>query len=44
MAVTSGSVPAAKRTRMSPEARRDQLVELGLDMVRDRPLEQVSID
>ncbi|AZG44781.1 putative HTH-type transcriptional regulator [Gordonia insulae] len=44
MAVTSGSAPAAKRTRMSPEARRDQLVELGLDMVRDRPLEQVSID
>ncbi|ROZ88889.1 TetR/AcrR family transcriptional regulator [Gordonia sp. OPL2] len=29
---------------MSPEARRDQLIELGLTMVRDRPLEQVSID
>ncbi|MEE3848739.1 TetR/AcrR family transcriptional regulator [Gordonia sp. LSe1-13] len=29
---------------MSPEARRDQFIELGLHMVRDRPLEQVSID
>lgn len=29
---------------MSPEARRDQLIELGLSMLGDRPLEQVSID
>ncbi|MFW0784246.1 TetR/AcrR family transcriptional regulator [Gordonia sp. CPCC 206044] len=29
---------------MSPEARRDQLIDLGLAMVRERPLEQVSID
>lgn len=35
---------ASKRTRMSPEARRDQLIELGLSMVSERPLEQVSID
>ncbi|GAA1481849.1 TetR/AcrR family transcriptional regulator [Gordonia sinesedis] len=35
---------AAKRARMSPEARRDQLIELGLSMVSERPLEQVSID
>ncbi|WP_083862831.1 TetR/AcrR family transcriptional regulator [Gordonia soli] len=29
---------------MSPEARRDQLIDLGLAMLADRPLEQVSID
>lgn len=29
---------------MSPEARRDQLIALGREMLRDRPLEQVSID
>lgn len=29
---------------MSPEARRDQFIDLGLQMVRDRPLELVSID
>ncbi len=29
---------------MSPAARRDQLLELGLQMVADRPLEDVSID
>jgi AcrR family transcriptional regulator len=44
VAVTPGAAPTAKRTRMSPEARRDQLIELGLTMVRDRPLELVSID
>ncbi|GAC70783.1 putative TetR family transcriptional regulator [Gordonia soli NBRC 108243] len=33
-----------RRTRMSPEARRDQLIDLGLAMLADRPLEQVSID
>ncbi|MGC4934619.1 TetR/AcrR family transcriptional regulator [Gordonia sp. DT30] len=29
---------------MSPQARRDQLIALGLAMVGERPLEQVSID
>ncbi|MFT4396531.1 TetR/AcrR family transcriptional regulator [Gordonia lacunae] len=29
---------------MSPEARRDQLIEYGLAMVGDRPLEEISID
>lgn len=29
---------------MSPQARRDQLIELGLEMVAQHPLEQVSID
>ncbi len=33
-----------KRTRMSPEARRDQLIDYGLAMVRDRPLEEITID
>ncbi|MGV9713454.1 TetR/AcrR family transcriptional regulator [Gordonia sp. NPDC003424] len=29
---------------MSPEARRDQFIELGLTMLHERPLDQVSID
>lgn len=29
---------------MSPQARRDQLIELGLEMVAQRPIEHVSID
>lgn len=33
-----------RRTRMSPEARREQLIELGLTMVRECPIEDVSID
>ena len=37
-------VTQAKRTRMSPEARRDQLIALGLRMVSERPLDEVSID
>ncbi|MGB3371283.1 MAG: TetR/AcrR family transcriptional regulator [Rhodococcus sp. (in: high G+C Gram-positive bacteria)] len=36
--------PAAKRTRMSPEERRAQLIELGTEMLADRPLEQVSVE
>lgn len=36
--------PAAKRTRMSPEERRAQLIELGTEMLSDRPLEQVSVE
>ncbi|MEO9328181.1 TetR/AcrR family transcriptional regulator [Gordonia aurantiaca] len=35
---------AGKRTRMSPEARRDQLLEFGLEMVKERPLEEITID
>lgn len=38
------SVTQGKRTRMSPEARREQLIELGLEMVSERPLDQVSIE
>ncbi|MBD0863721.1 TetR/AcrR family transcriptional regulator [Gordonia sp. zg691] len=29
---------------MTPEARRDQLIEFGLAMVRERPLEEITID
>ncbi|MGB3698513.1 MAG: TetR/AcrR family transcriptional regulator [Gordonia sp. (in: high G+C Gram-positive bacteria)] len=32
------------RTRMSPEARRRQLIELGVEMARDRPLELVTME
>ncbi len=35
---------AAKRTRMSPEERRAQLIALGTEMLADRPLEQVSVE
>lgn len=34
----------ARRTRMSPQARRDQLIEHGLQMLADRALDQVSVD
>lgn len=34
----------AKRTRMSPEARREQLIEHGMSMLADRSLDQVTID
>ena len=34
----------AKRTRMSPEARREQLIEHGMSMLADRTLDQVTID
>jgi AcrR family transcriptional regulator len=33
-----------KRTRMTPEARRVQLIEEGLTMAADRPLDQVSVE
>ena len=33
-----------RRTRMSPKARREQLIELGLTMTRECPIEEVSID
>lgn len=32
------------RTRMSPAARRRQLVDLGVEMARDRPLESVTME
>ena len=34
----------APRTRLEPEARRAQLVELGLRMLDSRPLDQVTTD
>ena len=34
----------APRTRLDPEARRSQLVELGLRMLSTRPLDKVAID
>lgn len=34
----------APRTRLDPEARRAQLVELGLQMLSTRPLDKVAID
>ncbi|GAA4477499.1 TetR/AcrR family transcriptional regulator [Rhodococcus olei] len=33
-----------KRTRMSPEDRRAQLLELGARMLAERPLEQISVE
>ncbi|MFC9786201.1 TetR/AcrR family transcriptional regulator [Rhodococcus sp. NPDC127528] len=33
-----------KRTRMSPEERRAQLIDLGARMLAERPLEQVSVE
>lgn len=35
---------STKRTRMSPEDRRAQLLELGARMLAERPLEQVSVE
>ncbi|WP_020113097.1 TetR/AcrR family transcriptional regulator [Rhodococcus sp. 114MFTsu3.1] len=42
--MSSVNTPAAKRTRMSPQERRAQLIELGTEMLADRPLEQVSVE
>lgn len=33
-----------KRTRMSPEERRAQLIDLGARMLAERPLEQISVE
>jgi len=33
-----------KRTRMSPEERRAQLIALGTEMLADKPLDQVSVE
>ncbi|MCZ4079526.1 TetR/AcrR family transcriptional regulator [Rhodococcus sp. H36-A4] len=35
---------AGKRTRLSPEDRRAQLIALGTDMLSERPLEQISVE
>jgi AcrR family transcriptional regulator len=35
---------AAKRTRLSPEARRAQLIELGVEMLATRTLDEVSVE
>jgi AcrR family transcriptional regulator len=35
---------AAKRTRLSPEARRAQLIELGVEMLATRRLDELSVD
>lgn len=35
---------AVKRTRLSPEDRRAQLIALGTDMLSERPLEQISVE
>ncbi|MGG7101665.1 TetR/AcrR family transcriptional regulator [Rhodococcus sp. 24CO] len=34
----------AKRTRLSPEERRAQLIDLGARMLAERPLEQISVE
>jgi len=35
---------AVKRTRLSPEERRAQLIDLGARMLTERPLEQISVE
>jgi AcrR family transcriptional regulator len=37
-------VTAAKRTRLSPEARRRQLIDLGVEMLATRRLDELSVD
>jgi AcrR family transcriptional regulator len=37
-------VAESARRRLAPEARRDQLVQLGLVLLRTRPLEQLSLE
>ena len=34
----------AKRTRLSPDERRAQLIDLGARMLAERPLEQISVE
>jgi AcrR family transcriptional regulator len=34
----------ARRSRLSTDARREQLVELGIDMFSERPFDEISID
>lgn len=38
------AAPSTSRTRLGRDARRAQLVELGVEMLSTRPLEQVSVD
>ena len=35
---------AAKRTRLTPEARRAQLIELGVEMLATRTLDELSVE
>jgi AcrR family transcriptional regulator len=37
-------VPSSKTTRLAPDARRDQLVQLGLELLSRAPHDQVSIE
>ncbi|UYP20092.1 TetR/AcrR family transcriptional regulator [Rhodococcus sp. Z13] len=34
----------ARRTRLDPQQRRAQLIDLGLELLAERPLEQISVD
>ncbi len=36
--------PAGRRTRLSPEQRRSQLLDLGVRLLATRPLDEISID
>lgn len=36
--------PGPRRTRLGPAQRRAQLIEQGLELLADRPLEQISVD
>ncbi|MGV8874499.1 MAG: TetR/AcrR family transcriptional regulator [Rhodococcus sp. (in: high G+C Gram-positive bacteria)] len=42
--VNNAGVSTTKRTRLSPQQRRAQLIELGTEMLADRPLEQISVE
>ncbi|MCZ4520836.1 TetR/AcrR family transcriptional regulator [Rhodococcus ruber] len=44
MAFVNSPGATTKRTRLSPEQRRAQLIELGTEMLADRPLEQISVE
>ncbi|QII05410.1 TetR/AcrR family transcriptional regulator [Rhodococcoides fascians A25f] len=44
MAYVNSPGATTKRTRLSPEQRRAQLIELGTEMLADRPLEQISVE
>src|SRR3954462_8664545 len=37
-------VPSGKRSRLSPEARRAQLIELGVEMLATRRLDELSVE
>lgn len=42
--VNRAGVSTTKRTRLNPQQRRAQLIELGTEMLADRPLEQISVE